>query len=183
MNTLKDEAIVLIAKKMKAGELVYKDKRFSVGKMTKDQFANELQEYLSNGWEKHSIGFDMPAALVDWESKEIIKDNFFKAVGTLNDEELIAYELYIDDLKGDVDPQDVMEMYYGFFDNKEDYARHIIKTWDDLNTIPIMLSEKLKPEDVLEDRCYMSSVVMINGPHPEKKGEEVIYVFHLEGYI
>ena len=74
-------------------------------------------------------------------------------------------------------------MYYGYFNNKEQYARHIMKTWDDLDIIPIMLSEKLKPEDVLEDRCYMSNVIMTKGPHPKEEGKEVVYVFHIEEYI
>lgn len=64
-KTLREENITLIAKKLdiESGKMIYKEKEFTIGQMTREQFEEELSEFLSDGWEKQSIGFDIPASL------------------------------------------------------------------------------------------------------------------------
>ena len=189
-KTLREETITLVAKKLEAesGKMIYKEKEFPIGKMTRGQFEEELSAFLSDGWEKHSIGFDMPASLINWHSDYIVKSNFFKAKETLSDEGLIAYELWLLEIqneygqKWDVTLEEFEEQYYGCFKTLEDYAQHMIEEWDRSNLIPIKLSGRIKPSDVLLDKYYMKEVTIIKGPSLEDSEVDVVYILHSEEY-
>lgn len=189
-KTLREETITLIAKKLdlESGKTIYKEKKFAIGEMTREQFEEELSEFLSDGWEKHSIGFDMPASLINWDSDYIVKGDFFKAKEMLSEEGLIAYELWLLAMqnefgpKWDVTLEEFEEQYYGCFSTIEDYAQHMIKEWDRSNLIPIQLSDKIKPSDVLLDSGYMKEVSIIKGPSLEDSDRDVVYILHSEEY-
>nr|DAW07624.1 MAG TPA: hypothetical protein [Bacteriophage sp.] len=72
---------------------------------------------------------------------------------------------------------------YGRFENLTRYAQYIIEEWDRSNFIPIQLSGKIKPCDVLNDEYYMSEVYPFWGPNPENPDETVVYIFHTQGYF
>lgn len=78
--------------------------------------------------------------------------------------------------------EEFKEQYYGCFKTLEDYAQHMIEDWDRSNFIPIQLSGKIKPCDVLNDEYYMSEVYPFWGPSPENPNETVVYIFHTQGY-
>ena len=80
------------------------------------------------------------------------------------------------------DFEEFKEQYYGRFKNLESYAQHMIEDWDKSNFIPIQLSGKIRPCDVLCDKYYMSEVYIFWGPNPESPDEEVVYIFHTQGY-
>lgn len=71
---------------------------------------------------------------------------------------------------------------YGRFENLTRYAQYIIEEWDRSNFIPIQLSGKIKPVDVLSDEYYMSEVCPFWGPDPENTDETVVYIFHTQAY-
>lgn len=189
-KTLREETITLIAKKLdiENGKMIYKEKEFAIGEMTREQFEEELSEFLSDGWEKHSIGFDMPVSLINWNSDYIVKDDFFKAKEILSEEGLLAYELWLLKTQSEYGPkwdvgfEEFEEQYYGCFSTLEDYAQHMIKEWDRYNFIPIQLSGKIKPSDILLDSNYMSKVTIIKGPSLENPDEDVVYILHSEEY-
>lgn len=81
------------------------------------------------------------------------------------------------------DYEEFKEQYYGRFRNLESYAQHMIEEWDRSNFIPIQLSGKIKPCDVLNDEYYMSEVYPFWGPNPDNPGETVVYIFHTQGYF
>ena len=147
-KTLREETITLVAKKLeaKSEKMIYKEKGFPIGEMTREQFEEELSAFLSDGWEKYSIGFDMPASLINWHSDYIIKSDFFKAKEVLDEEALLAYELWLLSIQNEFGPKwdvtfdEFEEQYYGCFKTLEDYAQHIIEEWDRSNFIPIQLN-------------------------------------------
>ena len=189
-KTLREATITLIAKKLEleSGKTIFKEKEFHIGEMTKEQFEKKLSAFLSNGWEKHSIGFDIPASLINWNSDYIVKSDFFKAKEILSDEGLIAYELWLLTIqneygpKWDVTSEEFEEQYYGCFKTLEDYAQHMIEEWDRFNFVPIQLSGKIKPSDVLLDEYHMKEVTIIKGPSLENSEVDVVYILHSEEY-
>lgn len=81
------------------------------------------------------------------------------------------------------DYEEFKEQYYGCFKTLEDYAQYMIEEWDRSNFIPIQLSGKIKPCDVLNDEYYMSEVYPFWGPNPDNPDETVVYIFHTQGYF
>lgn len=130
----------------------------------------------------------MPASLINWESDYIVKHNFFKAKEVLNKEGLIAYELWLLTIQNEYGPnwdvtiEEFEEQYYGCFETLEDYAQHMIEEWDRSNLIPIQLSGKIKPSDVLLDSYYMKEVTVIKGPSLKDADKDVVYILHSEEY-
>lgn len=106
-----------------------------------------------------------------------------------NKEELIIGKFWFEAVNQDLehiwsnDFEEFKEQYYGRFRNLESYAQHMIEEWDRSNFIPIQLSGKIKPCDVLNDEYYMSEVYPFWGPSPENPDETVVYVFHTQGYF
>lgn len=82
----------------------------------------------------------------------------------------------------DNDYEEFKNHYYGCFKTLEDYAQHMIEEWDRSNFIPIQLSGKIKPSDVLLDKYYMKEVTIIKGPSLEDSEVDVVYILHSEEY-
>ncbi len=78
--------------------------------------------------------------------------------------------------------EEFKEQYYGCFKTLEDYAQHIIEEWDRSNFIPISLSSKIKPSDLILDEYYMGEVSVFKEPNPENPDEETVYIFHTQEY-
>ncbi len=103
-------------------------------------------------------------------------------------EELIIGRLWLEAVNKDLEYiwgnnfEEFKEHYYGRFDTPEEYAQNIIEDWDRSNLIPILLSGRIRPSDLLNDQYYMSQVYPFYGPNPENPDETVIYVFHTQGY-
>lgn len=58
----------------------------------------------------------------------------------------------------------------------------MIEEWDRSNFIPIQLSGRIKPSDVLLDEYYMKEVTIIKGPSLEDSEVDVVYILHSEEY-
>ena len=71
----------------------------------------------------------------------------------------------------------------GYYKSLDHYAQSMIEDWDRSNFIPIQLSGKIKPIDVLSDQYYMSEVYPFWGPNPENVDETVVYIFHTQAYF
>lgn len=80
------------------------------------------------------------------------------------------------------DFEEFKEQYYGNFRSLESYAQHMIEEWDRSNLIPFQLSSSIKPSDVISDAYYMAEVYTFYGPNPENPDEEVVHIFHTQGY-
>lgn len=103
-------------------------------------------------------------------------------------EELIIARFWIELADEDLcwtwnnDYEEFKDHCYGCFETLEDYAQHIIEEWDKSNFIPIQLSGKIKPSDLLLDEYYMSEVSIFKYPNPEDPDDETIYIFHTQEY-
>ena len=80
------------------------------------------------------------------------------------------------------DFEEFKDQYYGCFKTLEDYAQHIIEEWDRSNFIPISLSSKIKPSDLILDEYYMGEVSVFKEPNPEDPDDETVYIFHTQEY-
>lgn len=79
-------------------------------------------------------------------------------------EELIIGKLYFEAVNNDLEHiwgnsfEEFKEHYYGRFDTPEEYAQNIIEDWDRSNFIPIILSGRIRPSDLINDQYYMSDM-------------------------
>ena len=80
------------------------------------------------------------------------------------------------------DFEEFKDQYYGCFKTLEDYAQHIIEVWDSCNLIPLKLSGRIKPSDLLLDEYYMSEVSVFKGPSQDNPDEEAVYIFLTQEY-
>lgn len=79
--------------------------------------------------------------------------------------------------------EEFKEHYDGCYKSLEHYAQHMIEDWDRSNFIPIRLSGRIKPSDVLNDEYYMSEVYPFKYPNLEDPDDETVYIFHTQGYF
>nr|DAS40262.1 MAG TPA: hypothetical protein [Crassvirales sp.] len=106
-----------------------------------------------------------------------------------NKEELIIGKFWFEAVNQDLehiwsnDFEEFKEYYDGYYKSLEHYAQYMIEEWDRSNFIPIQLSGKIKPCDVLNDEYYMSEVYPFWGPNPDNPDETVVYIFHTQGYF
>ena len=182
-----DGAWVDIAQVRANGRVLYEEAiRVDLSDMIdKDQFRHYVSQNLGEGRYKIISSYGVPEELLcDGD----IDHEFFDANKKLKADLKEPYEIWLKkqadvfDWDALASPEDFENEYFGSFESMSEYAIEEVEFLDSIYQLPMKISGKMDPEELLKDKDFMDLLWVMEGRTPFG-WKKVIHVFHTQEYL